>query len=119
MAAPNIANVVSIIGKTAVQTVTTSTTAIVTNSAASNKVFKVNSLIIANIEGTSAANVTVDVFRSSVSYKIASTVVVPPDATLVLLSKDTSIYLEEGDTLRCASGANNTVQALCSYEEIS
>jgi hypothetical protein len=119
MAAPNIVNVSTITGKTAVQAVTTSVTAIVTNSAESNKVFKINSLVISNIDGTNSADITVDIFRSSVAYRIASTIAVPADATLVTISKETAIYLEEGDSLRCTASANGDLQAVCSYEEIS
>jgi hypothetical protein len=117
MAAPNIVNVTTIIGKTAVQAVTTSATAIVTNSAASNKVFKVNSLYVSNVDGTNAADITVDLFRSSVAYRIASTISVPADSTLDVISK--AIYLEEGDTLRLTASANSDLEAVCSYEEIS
>ena len=117
MAAPNIVNVTTIIGKTAVLAVTTSATAIVTNSAASNKVFKVNTLYVANVDGTNAADITVDVFRSSTAYRIASTISVPADATLDVISK--AIYLEEGDALRCTASANSDLEAICSYEEIS
>ena len=119
MAAPNIVGVTTITGKTAVQAVTTSATAIVTNSAASGKVFKINSSIIANVDGTVAADITVDLFRSSTAYRIANTISVPADATLVVISKDTSIYLEEGDALRCTASANSDLEAVCSYEEIS
>lgn len=119
MAAPNIVNVTTIIGKTAVQAVTTAASAIVTNSAGSGKVFKINSLVIANVDGVNSADITVEFFRSSVAYDIAKTVTVPADATLVVISKDTSIYLEEGDSLRCAASANGDLEAICSYEEIS
>jgi len=119
MAAPNIVGVTTITGKTAVQAVTTSATAIVTNSAASNKVFKINSLVVSNVDGTNAADITVDVFRSSVAYEIASTITVPADASLVVISKETAIYLEEGDSLRCTASANSDLEAVCSYEEIS
>jgi hypothetical protein len=119
MAAPNIVNVTTIVGKTAVLAVTTSATAIVTNSGSSGKVFKINSLIVANIDGTNNAEVTVDLFRSSTAYRIANTVVVPADATLVVLSKDARIYLEEGDSLRLTANANSDLEAVCSYEEIS
>ena len=119
MANPNIVNVTNIIGHTDVQSVGTSATAIVTNTAGSNKVFKVNSLIVANIDGTNAADITVDIFRSSVSYRIASTITVPADATLVVISKETAIYLEEGDSLRCLASAAGDLQAICSYEEIN
>jgi hypothetical protein len=117
MAAPNIVNVTTITGKTAVQAVGTSATAIVTNSGGSNKVFKVNALYVSNVDGTNSAEVTVDFFRSSTAYKIVSTVVVPADAVLDVISK--AIYLEEGDSLRLTAGAANDLEAVCSYEEIS
>jgi len=117
MAAPNIVSVATITGKTAVLVVTTSATAIVTNSAASGKVLKVNALYISNVDGANDADITVDIFRSSVAYRIARTVVVPADASLDVISK--SIYLEEGDTLRLTANANSDIEAVCSYEEIS
>jgi hypothetical protein len=119
MANPNIVNVVSIYGKTAVQAVGTGATAIVENTAASGKILKINSLTIANVDGVNSANITVDIFRSSVAYKIAHTVAVPGDSTLVVISKDTAIYLEEGDALRCTASVASDLEAVCSYEEIS
>lgn len=117
MAAPNIVNVTNITGKTAVQAVGTSATAIVTNSAASGKVFKVNALYVSNVDGVNAADVTVDIFRSSVAYRIASTINVPADSTLDILSKP--LYLEEGDSLRITGSATGDLEAVCAYEEIS
>jgi hypothetical protein len=117
MAAPNIVNVTTIIGKTAVQAITTSATAIVENSAASGKVFKVNALYVANVDGTSAADLTVDVYRSTTPYRLASTVSVPADSTLDVISK--AIYLEEGDAIRLTASASGDLEAVCSYEEIS
>ena len=117
MTAPNIVNVATITGKTAVLAVTTTATAIVTNSADSGKVFKVNALYVSNVDGTSNADLNVDIYRSSTAYHIAKTVVVPADATLDVISK--SIYLEEGDTLRLTASADSDLEAVCSYEEIS
>ncbi len=117
MAAPNVVNVATITGKTAVQAVGTSATAIVSNSAASGKVFKVNALYVSNVDGTNNAEITVDLFRSSTAYKIANTVTVPADASLDVLSK--AIYLEEGDSLRLTANASGDLEAVCSYEEIS
>ena len=117
MAAPNLINVSGIYGKTAVQAVTTSATAILTNSAASGKVLKVNALYVANVDGTNNAEITADLFRSSTAYRIASTVMVPADASISLL--DQPIYLEEGDSLRLTASANSDLEAVCSYEDIS
>lgn len=110
-------NPVTITGKTAVQAVGTTATAIVTNSAASGKVFKVNALYVSNVDGTNNAEINVDVFRSSVAYHIGKTIVVPADATLDIISK--AIYLEEGDSLRLTANAASDLEAVCSYEEIS
>ena len=117
MAAPNIVNVTTITGKTAVQAVGTSATAIVTNGASSGKVFKVNALYVSNVDGTDNAEVNIDIFRSSVAYHIVKTLVVPADATVDVISK--AIYLEEGDALRITANAASDLEAVCSYEEIS
>lgn len=117
MTAPNIVNVTTITGKTAVQAVGTSATAIVENTAASGKVFKVNALYVSNVDGAANAEINVDIFRSSVAYHVGKTIVVPADATLDVISKP--IYLEEGDSLRLTASAVSDLEAVCSYEEIS
>ena len=117
MAAPNIVDVATITGKTAVQAVGTSATAIVTNSASSGKVFKVNALLVSNVDGTAAAEITVDLYRSSTAYHLVKTLSVPADATLDVLTK--AIYLEEGDALRLTANVASDLEAVCSYEEIS
>ena len=117
MAAPNIVNVATITGKTSVLAVTTSATAIVTNSGSSGQVYKINALYVSNVDGTSGADLNVDIYRSSTAYHIAKTVNVPADATLDVISK--SIYLEEGDSLRLTANANSDLEAVCSYEIIA
>lgn len=117
MAAPNIVNVTTITGKTAVQAVGTSAASIVTNSAESGKVLKINALYVSNVDGTDNAEISISILRSSTSYHIAKTVVIPADATIDVLSK--AIYLEEGDELQLLAGVASDLEAVCSYEEIS
>lgn len=117
MANPNLLSITTVQGKTAVQAVGTSATAIVENTAASGKVLKINALYISNVDGTGNADINVDIFRSSTAYHIAKTVSVPADATIDLLSKP--VYLEEGDALRLTASAVSDLEAVCSYEEIS
>jgi hypothetical protein len=119
MAAPNIVGVTSIFGKTTGSFLgTTLTTSILT--CATNKVLKINSIIVANVDGTNEADVTVNWYDSgSLSrYSLASTVPVPADSTLVVLSKDTSIYLEEGDRIEAGASATGDLHIIVSYEEI-
>ena len=62
MAAPNIVNVTTITGKTSVLAVTTSATAIVTNSGSSGQVYKINALYVSNVDGTNNVDLNVDLY---------------------------------------------------------
>jgi hypothetical protein len=114
----NVITATSITGNTDVQAVTTTATAITTNAAASGKLYKVNSVVISNVDGANAADITVDLFRSSTPYYLAYTITVPADATLVVVTRDMGIYLQEGDSIRCTASADGDLHALCSYEVI-
>lgn len=118
MAAPNMINFNFMTGNTAIMNVTTVSSNIVVNPASSNRVFKINSLMISNIDGANAADATVEVWRGGIPYRVASTITIPADSTLVVISKDNTIYLEEGDTIRCAASADGDLQAVCSFENI-
>jgi hypothetical protein len=115
MAAPNIVNVTSILGKCSVLAVTNSATAIVT--CASSTVVKINALYCSNIHATTAGAITVDVYRGATASRIANAISVPINSTLDVVSK--AIYLEEGDTLRLTANASSYIEAVCSYEIIS
>jgi hypothetical protein len=91
----------------------------VTNSAGSGKVFKVNAILVANVDGTSNADLTAAFYNAdnTTSYKLAHTITVPADATLDVLSK--AIYLEEGDKITALASASGDLEIIVSYEEIS
>jgi hypothetical protein len=117
MAAPNLVNMTTLTGKTAVMAVTTTATALITNAAASGKVLKVDQLLVTNVNGSANATINVDFFRSSVAYEIAYVMTVPAGATLDIISN--RIYLEEGDSLRLTASVNSYLEAVASYEDIS
>ena len=119
MAAPNIVNVSSIYGKTMGAALgTTLTTDILTCPA--NKVLKINSIIVANVDGAAAADVTVYFYDDSATtrYAIASTVQVAHDSTLIVIGKDSPIYLEESDQIEAGASATGDLEIIVSYEEI-
>jgi len=123
MAAPNIVNVATINGKTALVRLTNSTaTQVLANSAASGKVLKLAGVLAANTEGTSV-NVAFDLYitRSSVDYYLAKNITIPALAAYEAFMKDsTPVYLEEGDTLMAKSGnSNGYIHVLVAYEDIS
>jgi len=124
MSAPNIVNVTTITGKTnVVDLTTTNATLVVENTAGSNKVFKINSLVVSNVDGTNAADITVSLYSEDniggTATQIVSTVSVPADASLVVIDKNTSIYLEEDKSIGATAGSASDLKVVCSYEEIS
>lgn len=124
MAAPNIVNVTSIIGKSAVvDLTTTNATLVVENPAASNKVFKIESLVVSNVDGTNAADITISYYSEDniggTATQIVSTVSVPADASLIVIDRGTSIYLEEDRSIGATAGSASDLKVVVSYEEIS
>ena len=119
MGAPNLVNVTSIFGKTVGAALDTTTTTDILTCAA-DKVLKINSIIVANKDGTSAATVTVQFYDngSSTRFQLASTINIPADTTLVVLGKDSPIYLEESDQIEAGASANGDLDIIISYEEL-
>lgn len=124
MANPNIVNVSAIYGNNSLTSLsTTNATSIVSNAASSGKVYKINSLIVANVDGSTAADITINVYSQAAlggtAYALASTVSVPADATLVVIDKNTSIYLKEDQSIGATAGAANDLVVVASWEEIN
>lgn len=131
MANPNIVNVTDIRGKTTYLT-PAGTTAVVLlpNAASSGKVFKINQIVAANVNGSSAVDTTVSVYSngaqaqgsapsSGTAYPIVSTVSVPADASLIVTDKTTGLYLEENNSIVVTSGTASGITYTISYEEIN
>ena len=124
MAAPNIVDVTTIIGKTdTVALSSTAQTTLVSNAASSGKVFKINMIQVANVDGTNACDVTVDVHSAAsgggTAFSLISTASVGGNSSLVALDKATAIYLEEDRSITATAGTANDLEVIISYEEIS
>ena len=125
MANPNIVNVSAIYGNTSNTALSTTTvTSLVSNAASSGKVYKINSLVVANVDGTNTAEITINVYSnatagSGTAFAIASTIPIPADASLVVVSKETSFYLLENYSIGAIAGSANDLVVTCSWEEIN
>ena len=127
----NIAAASSIIGTTTYLTPSaTSAVVLLPNSATSAAVYKINQIVAANVNGTSAVDTTVSIYSNGAvaqgsapsggtAFPIASTVSVPPDASLIVVDKTTAIYLMEGQSITVTSGTANGITYSISYEVIS
>ena len=131
MANPNIVAVTTIYGTTTYLT-PSATTAVVllANAASSGKVYKINQIVAANVNGSSAVNTTVSVYTNGAvaqgsapsggtAYPVASTVSVPASASLIVVDKTTAIYLMEGTSISVTSGTASGITYSISYEDIS
>lgn len=127
---PNVANTVTIFGKTDVAAVSTHWKTLVYNDTQARASLKINSLFMTN--KSASYNVEIDVriarmqqatggailgratytnFISAMSLVVGSTVVV--------ISRDNPIWLEPGDAVQVLASRNYWVEAVCSYEYIS
>lgn len=118
MTAPNLRNPSSVTGETTPIILTNTLAAVLSNTAASNKLYKVNVIRAAN---TSSSDVTVFVSlqRSSVDYYIAHTMLLQPGTSLVVLDRNEFLYLEEGDSLYAKASTGSVAHLLIHWEEIS
>ena len=117
MANPNIVAVTNIVGNTSTNLISTTAdpfaTALASNGASSGKVFKINSIVAANVDGSSACDITIKIFSAAAlggtGTAIASTISVPADATLIITDKTTTFYLLEDKSLGATASAANDV----------
>ena len=119
MAAPNLKNPTTITGKTARYAVTASLATALSNSAASGKVLKINSIFCANVDGTNAADISVSIYDGTTDRYLAKTVAVPANATQIISTKETYFYLEEGDSIRAIASVASDLELVIGYEDIS
>ena len=123
MANPNIVNVTAIYGNSLSVAVGTSATSLASNAASSGKVYKINSITVANIDGTAAADITVNIYSAAAlggsATAIVSTISVPADATLIVTDKTTSFYLLENQSIGAIAGTAGDLVATASWEEIN
>ena len=120
MANPNLVNVTSIYGKVDGHALTTdavsaSGSAVIVCGA--DQLYKINSIIVANVDGASSVDIDVAVSLSGdARFYLAKTVAVPADSSLVVVGKDSPIYLEEGDELEARASAASDAELVVSYE---
>jgi len=124
VANPNIVNVAAIYGEnSSTSLTTTNATSIVSNAAASGKVYKINMIVVANVDGTSAADITISKYSAAAlggtAYPIASTISVPADASLIVVDKTTAIYLKENESIGATAGSASDLVVTASWEEIN
>ena len=117
----NIASITSIYGEFKAGPLTdTLTTTLLENAASSGYVYKINSIIVANIDGTNPADLTIDVedIAGSNDTTLADTISVPNDSTFVLIDRNSLFYLKENYRIRGGAGANGDLTYIISYERI-
>jgi hypothetical protein len=123
MANPNIVNVTSILGTTTYLTpanITANT--LLSNAASSGLVYKINQIVCANVNGSSAVNATVAINNlaagAGTNFPVISTISVPASASVIAVDKTTAIYLMENTSIVVTSGTASGITYTISYESI-
>ena len=136
MANPNIVAVTTINGRSMGYGLSTSNSIMVPPENAfaatgvpTGHVYKINSITVSNVSTGTTAHVSVwrssggvagPYGTSSLSGYIAYQIDIPPKATISILGKSTSIYLNESHKIAASTNvALGTLQFSCSYEDIS
>jgi hypothetical protein len=124
MTAPNIrANTGTIEGKVVGKLVTSTPQNLILNASGSNKLLKVNTIIVSNVDGSASDEVIITLVKaygsgSPITYHLAKNIVIPAKASLDVLAG--SVYLEEDDKIMVAGvAASGDLEAVASYEDIS
>ena len=123
MAAPNLASPTTITGKTTYLTLANTTeTDLLVNAASSGSALRVTMVTLANIDGVNNVDATVRIYTAAsggTGHAIAFTITIPADATVVLLGRDSSVWLEEDRRLTVTASAGGDLAVVCSYEEVA
>lgn len=124
MANPNIVNVTSILGTTTYLTpANTTANTLLSNAASSGLVFKINQIVCANVNGSSAVNATVAINNAAAgagtNFPVISTIAVPASASVIAVDKTTAIYLMENSSIVVTSGTSSGITYSLSYESIA
>ena len=124
MANPNIVNVTTITGNTTYLTPgNTTANTLLSNAASSGLVFKINQIVCANVNGSSAVNASVAINSlaagAGTNYPVISTVSVPANASLIAVDKTTAVYLMENSSIVVTSGTSSGITYTISYESIA
>ena len=118
MANPNIVNVTTIYGNTGVLAVTTAYANVVQNPSSSGTLYKINNLIVTNA-CTAAIAVNLQINQAGTNNFVAANVSIPAAAVVVLLAKDSGLYLLEYSSLQINATSNGYITAVSSWEQIS
>jgi hypothetical protein len=124
MANPNIINVTTLTGNTTYLTpANTTANTLLSNAASSGLVYKINQIVCANVNGSSAVNATVAINSAAAgagtNYPIISTISVPASASVIAVDKTTAVYLMENSSIVVTSGTSSGITYTISYESIA
>lgn len=98
--------------------VTTSMAAFVSNGAASGKVLHITNLMVANVDGVNAADISIELFNGTTGFAIGRTIQVPADASQQVIGRTGEYYLKEGYSLRAQASANGDLELTWTQKEI-
>jgi hypothetical protein len=100
---------------------TTSDTSLLSNAASSGRVFKILSIVAANVDGTNAADISVSRYSAAAlggtAFPMALAISVPANASLIVSDATTPVVLAANTSLGATAGASDTITMTVTYQE--
>ena len=123
MANPNAVNTTEVYGNNALVVPLTSATVVANNPASSGKLLKINTVMASNVNTAGTSLITLNVYNADdlggTAYSISKNIVIPDNASVVLIDSDSSLYLKEDESLGAIASGNTDVNLIASWDEIS
>ena len=124
MANPNLNTASTVVVNNAfVRLDNTSETQVVSNAASSGKAYLIDSVVVSNVDGTNACDITLNLYAAATNTgtatKLAHTITVPADATLVVVSKDFGVCLTEDESIYAQASAGGDLHVTAFWKELS
>jgi hypothetical protein len=124
MANPNLASAANVfVNNALVRLDSTTETLVVANAGSSGKAYLIDSIIVANVDGANACDITINLYAAATNTgtatKIVHTVTVPADASLIVVGKDQGLCLTEAQSIYAVASAGGDLHVVACWKELS
>lgn len=104
-----------------VQLTSTNAAQIISNAATSNGVFVVDTINVANVDGTNAADITVTRFPTAngtgTGTRLSRTITVPANSSLIVVGSENKVNLKENQSIYVQASAANRLEVDANWKE--
>jgi hypothetical protein len=106
-----------------VQLTTTNATLLLSNAASSNEMLVIDSIVVANVDGVNACDVTLQRFPNATNTgtptRIGRTITVPANSSIIITGSENGANLKENQSIYVTASAANRLEVDCNFRRYS